>query len=153
MTFNPEQFGKVAVLMGGISAERDVSLNSGIAVLNSLVESGINAHEIDASPDNINTLGDLGFDRAFVALHGRWGEDGIVQGALESIGMPYTGSRVLGSALAMDKSRTKQIWQAIGLPTAPYRVLKSEADLDGLVEELGLPMFLKPVREGSSVGI
>jgi len=95
----------------------------------------------------------LGFDRAFVILHGRWGEDGIVQGALQAIGLPYTGSGVLGCALAMDKVRTKQIWQSLGLPTAKYRVLSSETDLDGLIEELGLPLFLKPAREGSSVGV
>lgn len=147
------KFGKVAVLIGGISAERDVSLKSGAAVLKGLLEKGIDAHAVDANPENISKLKELGFDRAFIALHGRWGEDGVVQGALHSIGLPYTGSGVLGSALAMDKIRSKQVWQSLGLPTARYRVLCSESDLDGLVSELGLPLFLKPAREGSSVGI
>jgi len=147
------ELGKVAVLMGGISAERDVSLRSGAAVLDGLKSKGVDAHGVDANPNNIGELRTLGFDRAFVILHGRWGEDGIVQGALQAIGLPYTGSGVLGCALAMDKVRTKQIWQSLGLPTAKYRVLSSETDLDGLIEELGLPLFLKPAREGSSVGV
>lgn len=145
--------GKVAVLMGGISAERAVSLLSGSAVLRGLLNKGVDAHGIDATPDSIGSLKERGFDRAFIALHGRWGEDGVVQGALEAIGLPYTGSGVLGCALAMDKVRTKQVWQSLGLPTAKYRVLRSESDLEGLIEELGLPLFLKPAREGSSVGV
>jgi len=148
-----QDFGKVAVLMGGISAEREISLLSGMAVLNALQASGVDAHKVDATPDNIGELKRMGFDRAFIVLHGRWGEDGVVQGALQAIGMPYTGSGVLGCALAMDKVRTKQVWQSLGLPTAKYRVLKSENDLEGLVAELGLPIFLKPAREGSSVGV
>lgn len=148
-----DQFGKVAVLMGGISAEREVSLTSGAAVLKALVSVGVDAHAVDANPQNINQLNAQSYDRAFIVLHGRWGEDGIVQGALQAIEMPYTGSGVLGSALAMDKIRSKQIWQTLGLPTAHYRVLKSREDLDSLIEELGLPLFLKPAREGSSVGI
>ena len=148
-----DQFGKVAVLMGGISAEREVSLTSGAAVLKALVSAGVDAHAVDANPQNINQLNAQSYDRAFIVLHGRWGEDGIVQGALQAIEMPYTGSGVLGSALAMDKIRSKQIWQTLGLPTAHYRVLKSRKDLDSLIEELGLPLFLKPAREGSSVGI
>ncbi|MFT5571704.1 MAG: D-alanine-D-alanine ligase [Cryomorphaceae bacterium] len=147
------RFGKVAVLMGGISAEREISLLSGAAVLKGLQAQGVNAHGIDALPDNIGSLKAHGFDRAFIVLHGRWGEDGVVQGALQAIGMPYTGSGVLGCALAMDKVRSKQIWRTLGLPTAKYRVLHSEADLDGLVAKLGLPLFLKPAREGSSVGV
>lgn len=147
------QFGKVAVLMGGISAERDVSLVSGAAVLQGLRSKGVDAHGVDVNPSNIADLSAQGFDRAFIALHGRWGEDGVVQGALEAIGMPYTGSDVLGCALAMDKVRSKQVWQALGLPTARYQVLRAEADLDGLIDELGLPLFLKPALEGSSVGI
>jgi len=146
-------FGKIAVLMGGVSAEREVSLNSGAAILQALKVKGIDAHAVDANPANIGQLKAEGFDRAFIALHGRWGEDGIVQGSLEAIGMPYTGSGVLGCALAMDKVRSKQVWQALGLPTARYRVLTCEQDLEGLVEQLGLPLFLKPAREGSSVGI
>lgn len=147
------RFGKVAVLMGGTSAEREVSLVSGAAVLEGLQQSGIDAHKIDASPSTIGGLAAQGFDRAFIILHGRWGEDGVVQGALQSIGLPYTGSGVLGSALAMDKVRSKQIWQTLGLPTAPYRVVKHQQDLEGLVEQLGLPLFLKPACEGSSVGV
>lgn len=147
------QFGKVAVLVGGISAERAVSLISGAAVLKGLLAKGVDAHAVDAHPDNIGTLKERGFDRAFIVLHGRWGEDGVVQGALQSIGLPYTGSGVLGCALAMDKVRSKQVWQSLGLPTAKYRVLKRESDLDGLLDELGLPIFLKPAREGSSVGV
>jgi len=156
------QFGKVAVLMGGVSAEREVSLNSGKAVLKGLLEKGIDAHAIDANidahaidanPENIGQLIEQGFDRAFVVLHGRWGEDGVVQGALQAVGLPYTGSGVLGCALAMDKVRSKQVWQSLNLPTAAYRVLRSESDLDGLIDELGLPLFLKPAKEGSSVGI
>ena len=148
-----KKFGKVAVLMGGISAEREVSLNSGAAVLAALTAQGVNAYRVDAQPENIGSLKNQGFDRAFIILHGRWGEDGVVQGALEAIGMPYTGSGVLGCALAMDKVRSKQIWQAVGLASADYRVLTKEADLDGLVDELGLPLFLKPACEGSSVGV
>ena len=147
------EFGKVAVLVGGISAEREVSLNSGAAVFNALVAKGVDAHMIDANPSNIADLKGQGFDRVFIVLHGRWGEDGVVQGALEAVGLPYTGSGVLGCALAMDKLRTKQVWQALGLPTAKYRILRSDDDLNGLIEELGLPLFLKPTREGSSVGI
>jgi len=147
MTDDMKRFGKVAVLMGGIS------LISGAAVLKALIASGVDAHKIDATPSNIGELKSMGFDRAFIVLHGRWGEDGVVQGALQAIGMPYTGSGVLGCALAMDKVRAKQVWQALGLPTANYRVLKSEADIDGLVADLDLPIFLKPAREGSSVGI
>jgi D-alanine-D-alanine ligase len=145
--------GRVAVLMGGISAERNVSLLSGAAVLAGLQSKGVDAHGVDADPSNIGELKTMGFDRAFIVLHGRWGEDGVVQGALQAIGLPYTGSGVLGCALAMDKVRTKQIWQSLGLPTANYRVLNSESDLEGLAEELGLPLFLKPSREGSSVGV
>lgn len=147
------KFGRVAVLMGGISAEREISLLSGQAVLQGLVAHGIDAHSVDASPANIGELRAKGFDRAFVILHGRWGEDGVVQGALQAIQLPYTGSGVLGCALAMDKVRSKQVWQALGLPTAKYRVLRNEKDLLGLVAELGLPLFLKPACEGSSVGV
>jgi D-alanine-D-alanine ligase len=147
------QLGKVAVLMGGISAEREVSLMSGAAVLKGLRDKGVDAHGVDASPSNIGELKAMGFTRVFIVLHGRWGEDGVVQGALQAIDLPYTGSGVLGCALAMDKVRTKQVWQTLGLPTAKYRVLSSESDLEGLIEQLGLPIFLKPAREGSSVGI
>ncbi len=149
----PAKLGKVAVLMGGVSAEREVSLVSGAAILKALLEKGVDAHGLDANPDNISDLKANGYDRVFIALHGRWGEDGTVQGALQAIGLPFTGSGVLGCALAMDKVRSKQVWQALDLPTAKYRVLRSESDLEGLVEELGLPLFIKPAREGSSVGV
>lgn len=148
-----KRFGKVAVLMGGISAERDVSLSSGAAIVKGLTASGIDAHAIDTNPETMGQLVAQGFDRAFIALHGRWGEDGVIQGSLQTMGMPYTGSGVLGCALAMDKVRSKQVWQALNLPTADYRVLRSENDLEGLIEQLGLPLFLKPAREGSSVGV
>ena len=148
-----DKFGKVAVLMGGVSVEREVSLLSGQAVYDALIKAGVDAHVVDANPSNIGSLNAMGFDRVFNILHGKWGEDGVVQGALEAIEMPYTGSSVLGSALSMDKVRSKQIWQAIELPTAKFRALHSVADLEGLVEELGLPLFLKPASEGSSVGV
>lgn len=153
MATNMARFGKVAVLMGGISSERDISLRSGAAVLDALQKQGVDAHKLDVSPANIGEVIAAGFDRAFIALHGRWGEDGVVQGALQANNIPYTGSGVLGCALAMDKVRSKQVWQSLALPTAKYRVLRSEKDLDGLIEQLGLPLFLKPAREGSSVGI
>ncbi|NND80849.1 MAG: D-alanine--D-alanine ligase [Gammaproteobacteria bacterium] len=148
-----KQFGKVAVLMGGISAEREISLKSGAAIFASLQSQGVDAHALDVAPGNIDALFQGGFDRAFVALHGRWGEDGVVQGAMQSINLPYTGSGVLGCALAMDKVRSKQVWQANGLPTAAYKVLRSQDDLTGTIDELGLPLFLKPNLEGSSVGV
>ena len=148
-----QRFGKVAVLMGGISVEREVSLKSGAAVVDALVSQGVDAHGIDAQPNNIGLLQAQGFERVFNSLHGTWGEDGVVQGALESIGMPYTGSGVLGCALSMDKIRSKQIWQTLGLPTAKYKTVTQQEDLDNLVDLLGLPLFLKPACEGSSVGI
>jgi D-alanine-D-alanine ligase len=118
-----------------------------------LKEAGLDAHKFDLRPDTLGEFIDAGFDRAFNVLHGRFGEDGIVQGLLDSLNMPYTGSRVLGSALAMDKVRTKQMWSANGLPTANYRLIKSESDLAGIEQELGLPIFFKPACEGSSIGI
>jgi len=145
--------GNVAVLMGGISAEREVSLDSGEAVLAGLFAKGVDAHGVDASPENIGQLAEQGFERAFIVLHGQWGEDGVVQGALQAIGMPYTGSGVLACALTMDKVRSKLIWQQLGLPTADFKVIRSSTDLDILIDELGLPLFLKPVSEGSSVGV
>lgn len=148
-----QRFGKVAVLMGGLSAEREISLKSGVAVLKALLAQGVDAHKIDADYQTLSMLQNNGFDRVFNVLHGRWGEDGVMQGALEAVKLPYTGSGVLASALAMDKVKTKQVWQACGLPTAKYRVLNSEKDLTGLLDALGLPVFLKPAREGSSIGI
>lgn len=126
---------------------------SGAAVLASLQASGVDAVGIDVGPDIIRDLQESQIDRAWIALHGRWGEDGVIQGGLEMMGIPYTGTGVLGSALAMDKVRSKQIWRAAGLPTAAYRVITSEGDLDGVIQELGLPLFVKPSNEGSSIGV
>ncbi len=146
-------FGKVAVLMGGPSAEREVSLKSGNAVLAALKRQGVDAHGIDADKSTIRKLEDGNFDRVFIALHGRWGEDGVIQGALEMLDIPYTGSGVLGSALAMDKLRCKYLWSASGIPTPEYVVIESATDLNKIAARLGLPVFVKPVREGSSLGI
>lgn len=150
---NPKNFGKVAVLMGGPSAEREVSLKSGNAVLAALKRKGIDAHGMDADKSSLRLLEDGKFERVFIALHGRWGEDGVIQGALEVLGLPYTGSGVLGSALGMDKLRSKYLWSASGIPTPEYVVLEPNADLSKVAEKLGLPVFVKPVREGSSLGI
>jgi len=146
-------FGKVAVLFGGRSAEREVSLKSGAAVLAALQRSGINAHGFDPATQDLHTLLDEGYQRAFIALHGRYGEDGTVQGALELMGIPYTGSGVLASALAMDKWRTKLVWQAAGLPIPAYELLTANSDFHAVAVHLGLPLFVKPANEGSSVGI
>lgn len=147
-----EMFGKVAVLMGGDSAEREVSLRSGAAVLAALQRRGVDAHGLDAGADLLHRLERGGYDRAFIILHGRGGEDGVVQGALERIGMPYTGSGVLGSALGMDKHRTKALWRGLGLPTPDAVLLRCAADLVA-AERLGYPLMIKPSREGSSIGM
>ena len=146
-------FGRVAVLLGGKSAEREVSLKSGTMVLNALRSRGVDAHGFDPKERDVAALVKERFDRAFIALHGRFGEDGTVQGVLEWLGIRYTGSGVLASALAMDKLRTKRIWQAEGLPTAPYAVLARESDLKAVARRLGTPLFVKPASEGSSVGM
>jgi len=146
-------FGKVAVLFGGRSAEREVSLKSGAAVLAALLRSGVDAHAFDPAVENLQALVDDGFDRVFIALHGRFGEDGTVQGALELLGIPYTGSGVLASALGMDKWRTKLVWQAGGLPVPDYALLDEKSDWQTVAQQLGLPLFVKPANEGSSVGI
>ncbi|PIX74754.1 MAG: D-alanine--D-alanine ligase [Rhodocyclales bacterium CG_4_9_14_3_um_filter_68_10] len=145
-------FGRVAVLMGGTSAEREISLLSGGAVLEALRRCGVDAHGFDPRDRSLCELRDEGFERVFVILHGRGGEDGTVQGALEAFGLPYTGSGVMASAVAMDKWRTKLLWQAAGLPTPRYRLLDAHSDWKAIVAELGLPLFVKPAREGSSVG-
>ncbi|MBV9192345.1 MAG: D-alanine--D-alanine ligase, partial [Betaproteobacteria bacterium] len=147
------KFGKVAVLLGGKSAEREVSLKSGGMVLKALRSKGVDAHPFDPKEKDFATLEKERFERVFIALHGRFGEDGTVQGILEWLGIPYTGSGVLASALAMDKLRTKRIWAAEGLPTAPHVVLTSESDFKAMSRKLGLPIFVKPAREGSSVGM
>ncbi|MBX3646418.1 MAG: D-alanine--D-alanine ligase [Rhodocyclaceae bacterium] len=146
------EFGKVAVLMGGASAEREISLMSGNAVLAALKSRGIDAHAFDPAERSLWSLKQDGFSRAFIALHGRGGEDGTVQGALELLGIPYTGSGVMSSALSMDKWRTKLVWHACQLPTPAWHILKADSDWDAVVAELGLPVFVKPAREGSSVG-
>ncbi len=146
-------FGKVAVLMGGSSAEREISLLSGGAVLDSLRRAGVTAHAFDPSQSELWQLKAQGFERVFIALHGRYGEDGTVQGALETLGIPYTGSGVLASALAMDKWRTKLVWAAAGLPTPRYRLLDAQSDFALVAQQLGLPLIVKPAREGSSIGV
>ena len=147
------QFGKVAVLLGGSSAEREISLISGQAVLTALQGQGVDAHAFDPSTQPIWELKQQGFERVFTILHGRCGEDGIVQGALELLGIPYTGSGVMASALAMDKWRTKLVWHAAGIPTPQYRLLTPQSDLQRVVAEIGLPLIVKPAREGSSIGV
>ncbi len=147
------KFGKVAVLMGGNSAEREVSLRGGGMVLGALRASGIDAHAFDPSERGLEALIEERFDRAFIALHGRFGEDGTVQGALEYLGLPYTGSGVLASALAMDKLRAKQVWQANGLPTPPFAMLDARTDFAAVATRLGLPIMVKPANEGSSIGM
>lgn len=146
-------FGKVAVLFGGRSAEREVSLKSGAAVLAALQRSGVDAHAFDPAQQDLHELLEQGFKRVFIALHGRFGEDGTVQGALELMGIPYTGSGVMASALAMDKWRTKLVWQAGKLPVPDYTMLTQDSNWDAVVKQLGLPLFVKPANEGSSVGI
>ena len=148
-----DDIGKVAVLMGGISAEREVSLKSGRRILKALQGNEFVAVGIDADRHVLRRLEELNIDQAFIALHGRWGEDGVIQGALEVAGIAYTGSKVLGSALAMDKVRTKIMWQGVGIPTPAYTVLTDQSDLEGVISELGLPLFVKPSLEGSSIGI
>ena len=153
MTDVRESFGKVAVLLGGPSAEREISLLSGNAVLKALRESGIDAHPFDPAERNLAELASDGFARVFIALHGRFGEDGTVQGALETLRIPYTGSGVMASALAMDKWRTKLVWIASGIPTPRYRMVDAKTDWQRIVAELGLPLIVKPAREGSTIGI
>lgn len=148
---NQEKFGKVAVLFGGTSAEREVSLNSGQAVLDSLLRSGVNAEKFDPKERSITEL--VNYDRAFIVLHGRGGEDGTIQGVLEWLDIPYTGTGVQGSAISMDKVKTKQVWQGSGLPTAPYKLVNTQTDINDLIAEIGLPFIIKPVHEGSSIGM
>ena len=146
-------FGKVAVLLGGRSAEREVSLMSGKGVLKALQSRGVDAHAFDPAERDLGDLKREGFARCFIALHGRGGEDGTLQGALEMLAIPYTGSGVLGSAIAMDKWRTKMIWLAGGLPTPRYRILAPGDDWNAVARDLGLPLIVKPVNEGSTLGL
>ena len=154
LSIEPARFGKVAVLMGGWSAERPVSLNSGQAVLDALLRSGVDAYGMDVRRETV--MKDLmagQYDRAFLILHGPGGEDGVMQGALEVLGLPYTGSGVMASALGMDKLRTKQLLEGAGIPTPPYLVLDADFDPDYVVATLGLPLMVKPALEGSSIGM
>lgn len=157
MTRNRTHFGKVAVLMGGASAEREVSLMSGTGVLKALRASGVDAHAFDPAQRDLVELRREGFARCFIALHGRFGEDGTVQGALELLGIPYTGSGVMASAIAIDKVMTKRVWHAEGLPTPRYELLRRGAfdrqQVMAVPGALGLPLIVKPAREGSSIGL
>ncbi len=146
-------FGKIAVLMGGLSAEREISLMSGGKVLEALRKTGIDAHAFDPAEREIFELKRDGYARVFIALHGRYGEDGTVQGALELMRIPYTGSGVMASALAMDKVRTKMVWTAAGIPTPRFEVIDAQSDWAAVAGRLGLPLIVKPVREGSTIGL
>jgi D-alanine-D-alanine ligase len=148
-----KRFGKVGVLMGGKSAEREVSLKSGGAVLAALRRQGVDAHAFDPATRSLGDLAMAEFDRVFIALHGRYGEDGCIQGALELMELPYTGSGVMASAIGMDKWRTKLLWQASGLPTPDWAMLDANSDFAAIESQLGLPVFVKPAREGSSIGM
>src|SRR4051812_11115030 len=156
-TLNPGDFGKVAVLMGGKSAERDISLMSGGGVLKALQSKGIDAHAFDPAERDLSELKRDGFQRCFIALHGRFGEDGTVQGALELLGIPYTGSGVMASAISIDKVMTKRVWLAEGIPTPRYTLLRRGAyerdEVIKIPDDLGLPLIVKPAREGSSIGV
>ena len=157
MSQNTSNFGKVAVLMGGYSSEREVSLMSGQGVLQALTSRGVDAHAFDPAERDISQLKTDGFDRCFIALHGRFGEDGTVQGALELLGIPYTGSGVLASSMAIDKVMTKRVLLSEGLPTPRYVLLRrgsyNSADVHAVADTLGLPLIVKPAREGSSIGL
>jgi len=152
MTIKASDFGRVAVLMGGWAAEREVSLVSGQAVLEGLRARGVDAHGIDVGRDVMQVLRDGGYDRVFNVVHGRGGEDGQLQGALDLLGLPYTGSGVLGSAVAMDKYRTKLVWQSLGLPTPGFALVDNEEQL-AQAAELGFPLMVKAALEGSSIGV
>ena len=145
------EFGKVAVLFGGKSAEREVSLKSGSRVLDALKRQGVDACAFDPAERKLDEL--EAFDRAFIMLHGRYGEDGTIQGALELMGIPYTGSGVMASAVGMDKWRTKLLWRSVGLPVPEYVMLDSSSDFAAVEKQLGLPLFVKPACEGSSIGV
>ncbi|MGD1825291.1 D-alanine--D-alanine ligase B [Chromobacterium violaceum] len=148
-----KQYGKVAVLMGGSSSEREVSLMSGTGVLSALRSKGVDAHGFDPSEKPLSALKEEGFDCVFNILHGPFGEDGTLQGALEALGMPYTGCGVMASAIAMDKWRTKLLWKGAGLPIPAFELLDENSDFDAIERQLGLPIFVKPSTEGSSIGV
>jgi D-alanine-D-alanine ligase len=157
MTVNVKDFGKVAVLLGGKSAEREISLLSGGGVLKALQSKGVDAHAFDPAERDLSELKKEGFQRCFIALHGRFGEDGTVQGALELLGIPYTGSGVMASAISIDKVMTKRVWLAEGVPTPRYTLLRRGAyqreQVLKIPDDLGLPLIVKPAREGSSIGV
>ncbi len=146
-------FGKVAVLMGGWAAEREVSLNSGGAVLKALRAKGVDAHAVDADRNVLTVLQQGGFDRVFNIMHGRGGEDGVIQGGLDILQIPYTGCGVMASAISMNKLMTKHIWSGAGLPTPAYKILTAKTNFSAVIEKLGLPIMVKPVNEGSSIGM
>jgi D-alanine-D-alanine ligase len=147
------EFGRVAVLFGGTSSEREISLKSGTACLAALQKRGVDAHGFDPKDTPLNELVSRKFDRVFIALHGPGGEDGTLQGALEFLGLPYTGSGVMGSAIGMDKLRTKRLASSVGIPTTDYMVLRGPEDIDTCLDRLGLPLIVKPATQGSSVGM
>ncbi|GIX23340.1 MULTISPECIES: D-alanine--D-alanine ligase [Caldimonas] len=158
MKFDPSSIdvkalGKVAVLMGGLSAEREVSLMSGTGVLQALLSQGVDAHAFDPAQRDLSELKREGFDRCFIALHGRFGEDGTVQGALELLRIPYTGSGVMASSMAMDKVMAKRVWRFEGLPTPDWRLVTSAEETRAALQALGAPMIVKPAREGSTLGL
>lgn len=153
MSVDVENFGKVAVLMGGLSAEREISLLSGNAVLSALQNKGVNAHGVDVGKNIVKHLLQGNYQKAFIVLHGRGGEDGTMQGLLEIMSLPYTGSGVMASSLAMDKLKTKQIWLAMGLPTPEFCIIDSEDSCKLALKKLSLPLIVKPVLEGSSIGM
>ena len=153
MTIDVKKLGKVAVLMGGSSSEREISLLSGNGVLAALKERGVDAYAFDPAIQCLWDLPKEKFDRVFIALHGRFGEDGTVQGVLETLKIPYTGSGVMASALAMDKWRTKLVWQATGIPTPRFHLLTPHSDFTRVLADLTLPLIVKPAREGSSIGV
>jgi len=153
MSKDMTQFGKVAVLMGGTSAEREISLISGQTVLDTLQAQGVDAHKIDVVNDVAIQLSNGGFDRAFIMLHGRGGEDGQIQGLLKSMAMPFTGSDISAAVLSMNKRLSKQIWQQQGLPTANYEIVSVDSDIEHIIASVGLPLIIKPVNEGSSIGM
>lgn len=150
---NAADFGKVAVLMGGTAAEREISLNSGNAVYQALKNNGIDAMAIDVTGSPIDALAGVKVDRVFNIMHGRGGEDGVLQGVLQVLGLPYTGSGVMASALSMDKLRTKLCWQGMGLTTPKWFVMQSQQDIDQCIDALGFPVIVKPAQEGSSIGM
>jgi D-alanine-D-alanine ligase len=149
----PEDFGKVAVLMGGSAAEREVSLRSGAAVYDALKRQGVDVIAVDITDNAIDALAQIKVDRVFNIIHGRGGEDGVLQSILQVLGIPYTGCDVLASALSMDKLRTKLCWQGYGLTTPKWYLLKNDSDVDACIEKLGFPVIVKPAQEGSSIGM